>query len=401
MPFGVNWEKTTLAEITDYKTGKLNSNAAVEKGEYPFFTCSRETFRTNTWSFDCECVLLAGNNANAEYPVKYFKGKFDAYQRTYVITSKDPAKLNIRYLYYCIELKLNLLKSLSTGSATRFLTKGILDNLEFSLPPKDIQDILVGVLGSYDNLIENNNRRITILEDMAQSLYREWFVKFRYPGHENQTLIDSPLGPIPDGWAVKLLDDVLETIVDYRGKTPKKLGGDWVESGVKALSALNVKHGGLIRLESCKQVSSEIYDKWMKVKLQENDILLTSEAPLGEVALLKGQTEFCLSQRLYALRADTSIVSPEYIFLSFSTGYLLDQLVSRATGSTVAGIRQALLKEVPILIPSTEIMDTFTRHTSSMLEQISLLWRKNNNLKSQRDMLLPKLISGKINLNDA
>jgi type I restriction enzyme S subunit len=251
---------------------------------------------------------------------------------------------------------------------------------------------------SYDNLIENNNRRIAILEDMAQSLYREWFVKFRFPRHEGCQFKDSPLGRIPEGWGVKSLEEVLETIIDYRGKTPKKLGGDWIDSGIKALSALNVKNGGLIRLEACKQVGVDIFEKWMKVKLRKDDILLTSEAPLGEVALLKGETEYCLSQRLFALRANIELVSPEYIFLALFSGHLLGQLTSRATGATVAGIRQALLKEVPIVTPPRDVINQFTQIADSLLSEKNVLWRKNINLKQQRDMLLPKLISGSISI---
>src|SRR3989442_863437 len=111
-----------LGDLVSFKTGKLDSNAAKPNGAYPFFTCSQETLRTDTYSFDTECVLLAGNNANGIYPLKYYSGKFDAYQRTYVIRSLDPRRLLNRYLYYALRLELELLKSISTGAATKFLT---------------------------------------------------------------------------------------------------------------------------------------------------------------------------------------------------------------------------------------------------------------------------------------
>src|SRR5712692_2130742 len=89
-----------LRDLVSFRTGKLDSNAAKPDGEYPFFTCSQQTLRTDTYSFDTECVLLAGNNANGIYPLKYYNGKFDAYQRTYVITSRDSNILTTRFLYY-------------------------------------------------------------------------------------------------------------------------------------------------------------------------------------------------------------------------------------------------------------------------------------------------------------
>jgi type I restriction enzyme S subunit len=121
-------------------------------------------------------VLLGGNNANGIFPLKYFKGKFDAYQRTYVITARDPNRIATRFLYYALRPKLSDFQSLSTGAATKFLTLTILNELRIQLPPLPTQRRVAGILSAYDDLIENNQRRIKILEEMARSLYREWFV---------------------------------------------------------------------------------------------------------------------------------------------------------------------------------------------------------------------------------
>ncbi len=130
-----SWKRGRLKELVSFKTGKLNSNAATPDGQYPFFTCSQETLRTDTFSFDTECVLLAGNNADGIYPLKYYRGKFDAYQRTYVIRTLNEEHLSNRYLYHALRPKLELLKSISTGVATKFLTLTILNDIEIDLPP--------------------------------------------------------------------------------------------------------------------------------------------------------------------------------------------------------------------------------------------------------------------------
>lgn len=199
------WRTAKLGELVSFKTGKLDSNAAVPDGDYPFFTCSQETLRTNTYSFDTECVLLGGNNANGIFPLKYFKGKFDAYQRTYVVKPHDSGQLTTKFLYYALRPKLSELRNISTGAATKFLTLTILNETAIEVPSLAEQHRIASVLSAYDELIENNQRRIRILEEMARSLYREWFVHFRYPGHESVPLVDSPLGPIPQGWEVKKL----------------------------------------------------------------------------------------------------------------------------------------------------------------------------------------------------
>ena len=95
---GDNWKSISLGELANITTGRLDSNEAVEKGKYPFFTCSPTTFRIDDYAFDCEAVLLAGNNASGVFPIKYYMGRFNAYQRTYVITSKDTNKIKTKFL---------------------------------------------------------------------------------------------------------------------------------------------------------------------------------------------------------------------------------------------------------------------------------------------------------------
>lgn len=372
------YDVVKLSEIASFKTGRLNSNAAIEGGKYPFFTCSKETFRTNTWSFDCECVLLAGNNANAEYPVKYFKGKFDAYQRTYVITANDPERLNIRYLYYCIELKLNLLKSLSTGSATRFLTKTILDNLEFQLPDKEVQDKIVDLLSNYDVLAENNSRRIAILEDMAQSLYREWFVRFRYPGYQENLeadgspkLVDSPLGKIPEGWEVKRLDDFVTL---QRGfDLPKKKRNEQGSIPIYAASGINGFHD--------------------EAKVKGIGVVTGRSGTLGVVKLVL-EDHWPLNTSLWVKEFKGCTAFYAYYLLC---GIGLERFNS---GASVPTLNRNDVHGNPVIAPPQYIINEFEEIVEDMHKKINVLERKNKNLKQQRDMLLPKLIVGKIELKD-
>jgi type I restriction enzyme S subunit len=130
------WEVKPLGELVVFKTGKLDSNAAVEGGRYPFFTCSRDNFQIDTYAFDCEALLLAGNNAAAEYSVKYYKGRFNAYQRTYVITIIKNI-FSYSYLHRVLEMKLQDLKRMSKGTNTKYLTLEILKNLQIQIPSRE------------------------------------------------------------------------------------------------------------------------------------------------------------------------------------------------------------------------------------------------------------------------
>jgi type I restriction enzyme S subunit len=140
-----HWKNKKWDELFNTKTGKLNSNSMEENGEYPFFTCSKDIFRINKYAFDCEALLLAGNNAAGVYDVKYYNGKFNAYQRTYILTLVDKDN-DYQFFKYCLEQKLKLMKYLSKGSNTRFLTIKILSTLNFLVPLKNEQERIINEL---------------------------------------------------------------------------------------------------------------------------------------------------------------------------------------------------------------------------------------------------------------
>jgi len=168
-----SWEVVKLGSLVNFTTGKLNSNAAVEDGKYPFFTCSQETFRINDYAFDTEAVLLAGNNAQAVYSVKHYHGKFNAYQRTYVITLKDSSRIPYSYLQHLLSMGLERLKDVSIGSSTKYLTLGILMGLPVLLPNKQ-EALEVGTaLDTLDRKLAQSNSKLTALQDLFRTLLHE------------------------------------------------------------------------------------------------------------------------------------------------------------------------------------------------------------------------------------
>ena len=168
-----SWEVVRLEDVCTFITGKLNSDKAIEDGQYPFFTCSQETLRIGSYSFDQEAILLSGNNARGIYSVKYCNGKFDAYQRTYVITVTDTEQLSYQYLLYDLFLKLELLRRHSIGATTKYLTAPIIRNLGLTLPPLGEQAMISSVLWSCDEKIAALEQETARLDELFHAMLEE------------------------------------------------------------------------------------------------------------------------------------------------------------------------------------------------------------------------------------
>jgi len=313
------------------------------------------------------------------------------------IVRTNEQELNSTFLrYYLLNpiFKRYLLILANSGGTRNALTKSMLEILEINLPPPLEQKSIANILSSFDEKIELLREQNKTLETLAQTIFKEWFVNFNYPDATGE-MVDSELGEIPKGWRVKTIDELIELIIDYRGKTPKKLGMDWSDSGIPALSAKTIKDGKIVRRDAMNIGSKELYDIWMKDELAKKDILLTSEAPLGEMYYLPDGTKYILSQRLFALRANKDI-TPEYLYhyLFSPLGQYL--LKSRASGSTVEGIRQSELRKIEVMLPEKGVMERASDIFVSVFEKTGLNDKQIQNLTNTRDSILPKLMSGEV-----
>jgi type I restriction enzyme, S subunit len=318
-----------------------------------------------------------------------------------ILLRGNPAIVDQQYFFQAIKSPIVQagLQQRSSGTTVTGIKQSELRQVKIPLYPLPTQRKIASILSAYDDLIENNTRRIEILEEMARSLYREWFVNFRFPGHEKIRMVRSESGQIPEGWRVEQLETVVEEFIDYRGKTPKKLGTDWSESGIRALSALNVKQGRLINLDKAKFVTEELYQRWMKTELQAGDILMTSEAPLGEVYFLPETRRYCLSQRVFSIRSNQRMMLPSLLFFALSSPEGQEQLKLRASGTTVLGIRQAELRRIPVIQPPAALQERGDSILRPFLMMIDLLQQKCDVLSHMRNFLLPKLMSGEIDVS--
>lgn len=198
-------------------------------------------------------------------------------------------------------------------------------------------------------------------------------------------------------WNEYTVENVVSTIIDYRGKTPKKLGGDWSDSGYRAFSAKNIKTGKIVQPDNIRFISESMYKVWMKEEIQREDILITSEAPFGQVFFWDSDEKIVLSQRLFAIRVNEKFY-PKYIYFYMTSPFFQAELNGRATGTTVVGLRQPELLKCKVIAPSYEEQKLIADTLWSLEQKININEKINNNLEQQAqaifDNMFPNTSSG-------
>lgn len=318
-----------------------------------------------------------------------------------------------RYIYYLMR-SIDFTK-FNVGSGVPTLNRNHLSSLLVNEIGIDREKIIAKLLGDLDDKIALNTQTNQTLEQMAQAIFKSWFVDFdpvkaKMNGEQPEgmdaataslfpeKLVESELGLIPEGWEVGTLDSHTSMIIDHRGKTPKKLGSDWVEEGYPAISAKNIKSKKIVRPDTIRFIDEATYKKWMKEPLIKGDIIMTSEAPMGELYFFDGSEDFCLSQRLYGLRANSDVCSPEFLFNWLQTTKAKADMEGRASGTTALGIKQAELRKVKILTPPLELVEKYSAVASNLVDMAAKNNAQNTVLEDLRETLLPRLLSGEIEL---
>ena len=375
-----------LKDISVIRTGKLDSNAAVGNGIYPFFTCDPQTLRINTWAYDTEAVLLAGNNASGNYTAKYYRGKFNAYQRTYIIETADSEVLSVRFLCYAINQQLRLLKTMSSGSTTKFLTIRMLHNLDIPCPDIEVQNRIVNVLGNIDDLIENNQKQIKLLEEAAQRLYKEWFVDLRFPGYETTPIADG----VPAGWEKGRADSFFDIAI---GKTPPRAEKQWFTSGDKGIPWLSISdmgNTGVFAFATSEGLTEEAVKKHNMKVVPTGTIFVSFKLTVGRVAI--ANTPMCTNEAIAHFYIKDSLLQA-YTY-SYLRNFEYDTLGN--TSSISKAVNSKIIKAMPFVMPTDDIIAGFSLLVAPIINEIQCRQAACLKLQEARDRLLPKLMSGEI-----
>lgn len=361
------WKKVSLDDIAEIRTGKLDSNAATNNGQYPFFTCSPITLKIDDYAFEEEAVLLAGNNAAGIFPIKYYFGRFNAYQRTYVITARKNEQLEIRFLYYQLMFITAFIRELAVGSATQFLTHKILKPLLITLPPLSEQRRIAAVLGALDDKIELNREMNRTLEGMAQALFKSWFVDF--DGCED--LVESEIGLVPRGWEVKPIGDVMELAYGKSLSKSKRFPGNIPVYG----------SGGVTGTHSESLVDGP-------------GVIVGRKGSVGTLYWEDGSF-FPIDTVFYVKTSSLSWLAWSFYILG-----TID-ILQLGSDSAVPGVNRHALLSQRRAIPLESMVNQFWSVIAPLRERRSLCDLESRTLGELRNVLLPKLISGELRVEEA
>ena len=378
------WKKVKLGEITSIKTGKLDSNAAVSNGAYPFFTCDPTTLSIDKWAYDTEAILLAGNNASGNYTAKYYKGKFNAYQRTYIIETLDPQFASVRFLAYAMNQQLQLLKVMSSGSTTKFLTMKMLTQLSIIFPSIETQHRIATILSRYDSLIENYQKQIKLLEEAAQRLYKEWFVDLHFPRHENVKIVDG----VPEGWEKKKISEVCDTT---SGGTPSRSKKEFYTGDILWVKTKELNDDFIFDTE--EKITEDAIRKSSAKLIPSGSILMAMYgATIGKLGI--ATKELSCNQACCVF-----LLSEENALRLYLYNWLLNNrtiLIAMGKGAAQPNLSQDMIKKLEILIPSLCLLKNFDSKVKPIHKELSYLSSQIRILTEARDRLLPKLMSGEI-----
>lgn len=372
------------------QTGEIKA-ANLYISEYEKTYNEKGLAQSKLWNENTLCITIAANIA--ETAILKIKACFPDSIVGFIANEN---LCNVYYVKYYIDYIKNKMQSVSGGACQDNLSLDKIDYFDINIPDVKIQNKIAKILLNYDDLIENNNRRIKILEEMAQKIYKEWFVDFKFPGHETTTFKDSPLGKIPNDWEVKLFSDYFDIQNGFAFKSK-----DYSNNGVKIIRTKDFASTKYINITDPIFLPNQLKSKYETYMLQEYDFLLIMVgASIGKYGIvLKKDMPSLQNQNMWALRPKNN-----YIYLKNYSIFMFENLIKKvlsfATGAAREFFRKEHFNNQRIIVPNSRVLNLFNQITNDILNEISNLYTKNENLKQTRDILLPRLITGEINVEN-
>ena len=396
-----NWPVLRIGEVGDVFTGRTppTERSSYFGNDFPFITpgdmrqgkYARETQR----SLSQEGAELL---KRIKLPAKSVCVSCIGWQMGEVVLTDRPSfsnqqintivpndEVDASFLYYSLRTRKQELLSLgsATGVRTPILNKSAFCDTKLVVPPLPVQQRIAGILSAYDELIENSQRRIKILEAMARGLYREWFVHFRFPGHENHPRVASALGEIPKGWEVKKLKDVCRLTM---GQSPKSEFYNEVGDGVPF-------HQGVTDF-GARFPTDRLFCTAAGRITEAGDILFSVRAPVGRMNI--ANKKIILGRGLSAIRYNEG--SQAFLWEQLRNRFTKDDMMGN--GAIFASVTKDDMQGIGLVCPTQSVVEAATKHFEPLHSEIATLSQQIQNLRRTRDLLLPRLLSGQIDIGE-
>ncbi len=361
------------------KAEALNGDSALDYGGFTFI--SEETHAKLARSILKEndvLVTIAGANVGRCGYIKKQNLPANTNQAVGIVRI-DPEKAEPRFVYYYFKHPSMCVQCLNIGgqAAQPNVNLGNLKSFDVLLPDRNVQKRIASILSAYDDLIENNRRRIVLLEEAARLLYREWFVHFRFPGHEHVKVIDG----VPDGWNLVTFADLAEYLNGFAFK-PYHLG----ETGLPIVKIPELR-GGILP-KTPRYEGLEVPDKYC---IETGDLVFSWSGTLVVDFWTAGSAY--LNQHLFKV---TPISTASVAFLLIAIRDAMPRFLNQTVGATMKHIRRSALSDVRLLMPSKDILDDFQDVVDANYSQVRTLRQTNFTLTKARDLLLPRLMDGRL-----
>jgi len=329
--------KIKLGDLVNIKTGKLDANAAVDNGKYPFFTTSEETFKIDTYAYDDEAVLVAGNgNLN----IKYFYGKFNAYQRTYILTKKENINVNIKYIYYFLDKYLETLRSLSIGGVIKYIKLENLINPVLDLPTIEVQNKIVEKLDTFKKILDMYRKKIDILSDFNKSLFTTMFGDIK-TNNKN--------------WEIKKLGEVVQTQYGTSKKATSVVGE------FPILRMNNITYSGEMNYKDLKYIELSDSEK-EKFLLKKGELLFNrtnSKELVGKTGLFNLDIPMAFAGYLIRIRP-SNLIHSKFLLFFMNSEFMKKLLYNKAKNIVgMANINAKELEDFSIILPPIELQNKF------------------------------------------
>lgn len=374
--------RTRLSDLIVIKNGK--DHQALSQGPYPVYGSGGVMRYVSEYLYDGEAVLLPRKGTLSN--IQYAKGKFWTVDTTYyAIVNKN--KADTYFLYHLLN-HIDL-SGLDSGASIPSMTARTYYSIKIDLPDLTTQKRIANILSTYDSLIEANNRRIELLEQTAQELYKEWFVRFRFPGYENTKFENG----LPEGWELKKIGDIARVKSGYAFKSEW-----WIDEGVPVIKIKDIQ-GNTIDFNDLSHVSVEHAEIAKQFYVVEGDLLIAmTGATIGKMALVPySEKQLVVNQRVGKFfLGENPAENVSFLYMTLQQNWVQDLIVMIA-GSNAAqpNISPFDIEKIKIVY-NKDMVDEYNRRLAAFINQILQLRKQNQNLAAQRDMLLPRLMSGKL-----